>query len=147
MLKINRDFSFAFIAGKNKKLKAKAEKIAKERTKNGIVLGHTDNMAELINAASIVVGKPGGLITTECIEMNTPICAVQPIPGQELKNIDFLTSNGFGIYPKTTHDFNQKVSELFDNPQILDGMKNNIMNYKVKNASKTIVKTFNKTIS
>lgn len=112
LLKNKSEFSVIFIAGKNQIMRKKADKLLKQSNKAGMVLGYTNDIAELINAADLVIGKLGGLITTEYIEMNTPICAIEPIPGQELKNIEFLLSNNFGIYSKTIEEFNDDIIKI-----------------------------------
>lgn len=64
----------------------------------------TDEIDELIRIASVVVSKPGGLTTTECVTLGTPLIAINPIPGQEEYNVDFLTSNDLGVYAKNVSD-------------------------------------------
>ena len=58
-------------------------------------------MDELIEIATLVLGKPGGIITSETLTLQTPIFALAPIPGQEQKNAKFIE--------KTVLDFIQKI--------------------------------------
>ena len=140
LLNITLPFSYIFVAGKNEKLQKKAELMAKSSTKKGIVLGYTKEMATLLSASDLLIGKPGGLITTEAIQMNTPICAVEPIPGQELKNIDFIIGNNFGIYPQNITDFRNDIENILKNKDILQKMKICLEQYQIKNGSESIAK-------
>ena len=140
LLNIDLSFSYIFVAGKNEKLKEKAELMAKNSRKNGIVLGYTREMAKLLSASDLLIGKPGGLITTEAIQMNTPICAVAPIPGQELKNVDFIIASNFGIYSQNTTDFRNDIENILKNKHLLQAMKLCIEKYQIKNGAENIAK-------
>lgn len=139
LLKIEHPFSYVFVAGKNKKLKLKAETIAKNSMQKGIVLGYTNEMPNLLSLCDMIIGKPGGLITTECLEMNIPICVVEPIPGQELKNAEFIIKNEFGIYPKNKIDFQKNIEAILTNKKILLEMKKHLKEYQNKKGVENIV--------
>ena len=47
--------------------------------------------------ADIVVSKPGGLTTSEMLARGAVMVIVNPIPGQESRNSDFLLENGAAI--------------------------------------------------
>ncbi|MDB5244040.1 MAG: putative glycosyltransferase, partial [Spirosoma sp.] len=55
-----------------------------------VVLGYTDDMTDLMRSATLFVGKPGGLSSSECMAAGLPMVLVSPIPGQEVRNSDFL---------------------------------------------------------
>ena len=61
------------------------------------VLGFTDQIDELMAAADLVVSKPGGLTTSEVLARGAAMVIVNPIPGQESRNSDFLLENGAAI--------------------------------------------------
>ena len=61
------------------------------------VIGFTDQMDELMAAADVVVSKPGGLTTSEVLARGAAMAIVNPIPGQESRNSDFLLENGAAI--------------------------------------------------
>lgn len=83
--------------GKNAKMKLKLEKLAKVSTKKIRILGYTDKMPDLLSACNIVVSKPGGLTTSECIVTHTPIVINSPLPGQEDHNSNYVLNNGLGF--------------------------------------------------
>jgi processive 1,2-diacylglycerol beta-glucosyltransferase len=61
------------------------------------VLGYTDDMPELLDVADLFVGKPGGLSSAECMAAGLPMALVNPIPGQETRNSDYLLEEGAAV--------------------------------------------------
>jgi processive 1,2-diacylglycerol beta-glucosyltransferase len=47
--------------------------------------------------ADIVVSKPGGLTTSEVLARGAVLAVVNPIPGQESRNSDYVLENGAGV--------------------------------------------------
>ena len=82
------------ICGRNEELKTKLESLAAEKLNNETVtfkpIGYTTAMDELMSAADLIVGKPGGLTTSEALAKNLIFIVVNPIPGQEERNSDHL---------------------------------------------------------
>lgn len=128
LLKSDCDFSYLFISGKNKSLYKKAKKLANKYKKKGQILGYVKNIGELISSSDIVYGKPGGIITTECLNLGTPICAIEPIPGQEIHNALFISNNKFGFYITDINDFNKFLQKLKNKKINLNDYKKNINN-------------------
>ena len=44
--------------------------------------------------SNIIITKPGGISTSECIAMKKPMVIINPIPGQEERNVDYLIERG-----------------------------------------------------
>ena len=76
----------------------------------------------------------------ECLEMDTPVCAVEPIPGQEMKNANFIESNGFGIYPKSVGEFRDSIEMVLNDRCALQEMKFNLKKYRYKQGAREIKK-------
>lgn len=96
---VNSEYNFQLIAitGKNKKQKKRFEDIAKESSKDVVVLGYTDKVPELMSVSDAVITKPGGLTSTECLAMKKPMIIINPIPGQEEQNSIYFTNNGTAL--------------------------------------------------
>ena len=128
------------VAGKNKKMREAFEQLvqnnnAQDRVR---VLGFTDKVPELMHIASLVVTKPGGLTTTESLASNLPMIIINPIPGQEEENAEFLVANGVGIWIKK-HDSPEKIiTDLFRSQDKLEQMKENIKQFTKQYSTKTI---------
>ena len=86
------------IAGKNKRLHAALTKLKNDVPvkMNYTVVGWTDNMDEYMRIADVVISKPGGITTSECLALGKPLIAVNPIPGQEERNAQYLLEVGGG---------------------------------------------------
>lgn len=60
------------------------------------LINWTGRLDEYMKIADVVVGKPGGLIISECLALGKPIVMTDPIPGQEEKNAEFVARRGYG---------------------------------------------------
>lgn len=94
------------ICGKGKSLKRKVDALSRESTKKIKVhsIGWTDRMTDYYSIADVVVGKPGGLTTTECLTRPLTFLMINPIPGQEEDNAKFVESLGRGKLVETPED-------------------------------------------
>lgn len=97
VLNIKEDIQIIAIAGKSKKNQKLFEKLAKNSNKKVVVLGYTNKVPELMQIADFVVSKPGGLTTTEILVSQVPFIIINPVPGQEEENANFLTNNGAAV--------------------------------------------------
>lgn len=61
---------------------------------NVTVLGYVNAMAELMEAADVVICKPGGLTVTECLCAHAPMILLGRAYGQEKANVRRLTAAG-----------------------------------------------------
>src|SRR6266540_3034390 len=61
------------------------------------VLGHIDYLDDLVAASDLVITKAGGLIVSEVLARGTPLLVIDPIPGQEEWNADYVVSSGAGL--------------------------------------------------
>ena len=126
LLQLDYDFSYIFISGKNNSLFKKAKIIASKYNKKGIIFGYVENISEIIKNSDIVFGKPGGIVTSEALNLGIPLCAIEPIPGQEISNSLFISNNEFGFYITNVKDFVSFLEKLKNNEINLDNYKKNI---------------------
>jgi processive 1,2-diacylglycerol beta-glucosyltransferase len=81
------------------------------------------NMHELKGIADLVVTKPGGLTTSECLARGLPMVLVSPIPGQEERNAEMLLENGCAVLARTPGALLYKLDVLLSDPQRLARMR------------------------
>lgn len=115
------------ISGKNEKMKNTFSEIV-TRNKKEIsvkVLPYTDKVPELMSISDLVVTKPGGLTTSESLACNLPMVIINPIPGQEEENAEFLESKGIAIWIKKKDTPKIIFQELLSSPEKLAQMKEN----------------------
>jgi len=61
------------------------------------VLNWTDDIPALMQAASVLVSKPGGLTTAEAAMCGLPVVMFDAIPGPEQRNAELITAAGAGV--------------------------------------------------
>ena len=128
------------IAGKNIKMKQAFENIVLKHncSKNVRVLSFTDKIPQLMAISDIVITKPGGLTTTESLASSLPMIVINPIPGQEEENAEFLENNNVGIWLKKTDDISLIVNDLINDEKKLESMRNNSKNLSKSNSTADI---------
>jgi processive 1,2-diacylglycerol beta-glucosyltransferase len=63
--------------------------------------------------ADLIITKPGGLTTSEALAMGKPLLIVNPIPGQEAANSDFLLERGAAAKVNRVEDLPYRLGQLF----------------------------------
>lgn len=130
------------IAGKNKKMQNSFEELVEETnsSENVKVLAYTNKVPELMSISDLVITKPGGLTTTESLASGLPIIVINPIPGQETENAEFLEKNEVGIWLKRKDNIEEKLYDVFNNPNQLRKMKINARLLAKRNSTADICK-------
>ena len=134
------NYQIVAVAGKNKKLKESFDRLVFEkRPKNKVlVLPYTNKVPELMSISDLVVTKPGGLTTTESLASGLPIIIINPIPGQEEENAEFLEESGVGIWLKKRDDYDQIIKDLLKDTKRLHEMKVNTKILAKKHSTRDI---------
>lgn len=125
ILDVEAPLEVVVVSGRNAKLKASLEKIAPPERHRAHVLGFTTEMHELMAAADIVVSKPGGLTTSEVLASGAAMAVINPIPGQESRNSDFLLENSAAIKLNNLSTVPFKLTALLRDPERLAKLKSN----------------------
>ena len=130
------------ISGRNPKMNASFKDLvtrlnAENRVK---VFDYTNKVPELMSISTIVVSKPGGLTTSESLASSLPMLVINPIPGQEEENAQFLEAHNVAVWLKKDDDPNKVISDLFNNTEKLNEMKKNAKLLAKKNSTKDICK-------
>lgn len=109
------------ICGNNKKLKRTLKKQF-FRSRGMHIIGYTSHVADFMAACDVIYTKPGGLTSTEALNMNIPIVHTAPIPGCENKNRDFFVSRGMSIAAAHVRTQITQGRLLVENTAVRDGM-------------------------
>ena len=128
------------ISGKNQKLYNDFQKtINNTYHKSQIkLIDFTTELTELLPITSFVITKPGGLTITECISTNVPIILINPIPGQEKENAQYIADNKMGIWIKATKPTSEYFQEIFNDTKLIEEIKENQKKYSHINSTKNI---------
>ncbi len=90
-----------------------------------LVLGQTRSVHRLMDAADLLISKPGGLTTSEALAKGLPMVMIQPIPGQEERNAQFLLRNGAAVRAETLDELVHTVDDLLTHRVKLDRLREN----------------------
>ena len=80
------------------------------------MLGFTREIDELMAAADVIVSKPGGLTSSEALARGTAMVIIDPIPGQESRNSDYLLENGAAIKANNLANLGFKLTRFLTDP-------------------------------
>ena len=136
------DLQIIAISGKNPKMKESFNNIVQKYNKENSVkiLEYTNQVPELMSISDLVVSKPGGLTTSESLVSNLPMIIINPIPGQEEENAEFLESHGVGIWIRKHVSHDEIFKEIFSTPEKLQQMKENTSKLAKKHSTEDICK-------
>ena len=123
--KTHASFQVVVVTGINRILKRSLERRVSGCAKPLTVLGYVDNMPDLMSAADMLITKPGGLSTTEALALGLPLLIVQPLPGQETKNAQFLMRKRAALIADNNAMAATIVQDLAKHPAKLRAMGEN----------------------
>jgi processive 1,2-diacylglycerol beta-glucosyltransferase len=136
-LKEEPAYHVVVVCGKNealeKEMRRKYESYAHFR-----VFGFVSTLHELMNVASCVVSKPGGITISEALSFPVPLVFFPPVPGQEEENARYLQEKGAAIILKANHSMGEQVVRLVQNGERLSLMKRNGKSLFVSHAAERI---------
>lgn len=89
--------SLAVVAGRNRRIAAALEGLADTPAVSLLRYGAIDFVDDLLAASDLLIGKAGGLTTAEALARGVPMILIDPIPGQEEWNADFVVGAGAGV--------------------------------------------------
>ena len=131
------------ICGRNEELKKRLQKLATRSKSDATVLlkpfGFTKEMDELMTASDLVLGKPGGLTTSEALAKGLVFVIVNPIPGQEERNSDHLLEGGVAIRCNNLPVLSYKLDRLLADPKRFASMQESSRRMGRPSAAKEIV--------
>jgi processive 1,2-diacylglycerol beta-glucosyltransferase len=125
ILEVPTPLEVVVVCGKNTDAKAELEAAEVPPRHRVKVMGFTTEIDELMAVADVVVSKPGGLTTSEVLARGAAMAIVNPIPGQESRNSDFLLENGAAIKINNAATLPFKLGKLLEDRVKLEAIKRN----------------------
>jgi processive 1,2-diacylglycerol beta-glucosyltransferase len=116
--KVERPFQTIVVAGRNDELRR--ELAVRDHRHPTQVLGFVGNMHELMAVCDLIVSKPGGLTSSEALAMGRPLLILNPIPGQEAANSDFLLEHGAAAKINRVEDLPFRLNQLLGSKKLAD---------------------------
>ncbi|MDD5310667.1 MAG: glycosyltransferase [Candidatus Omnitrophica bacterium] len=123
--RISCPLQLIIVAGSNKRLFDWLERKKRLLRFKMVVYGFTSEVTELMSVSTLIVTKPGGLTISEALSKELPIIILNPIPGQEAKNTEYLTSEGAAVKADSAADAALLTEMLLVNKSKLEHMRGN----------------------
>jgi UDP-N-acetylglucosamine:LPS N-acetylglucosamine transferase len=139
------DVQAIFLAGKNEALRKEAEKLALTAKFPVKVIGYSDEIEKLMQAANVMVSKLGGLTTFEALACRLPIIAdltTPPMP-QEAGTSKLIEKRGAGILLKRAVDIVPTIQNLLADNGDYKRMKAATVGLTMPDSTDQIIKEIN----
>ena len=134
------EFHFVCISGKNPELYSMFEKaIQEENIENTTLIKYTTNISKLMKVSSGIFSKPGGLTTSEALSQGLPMFMINPLPGQEVANQNYIENIGAGILINK-ENLNMLIDRLKTDENYLSRLSENAKKFGKPNAADNICK-------
>jgi UDP-N-acetylglucosamine:LPS N-acetylglucosamine transferase len=119
------DVQAIFLAGKNDELRLEAEQIAKGAKFPVKVIGYSEHVEQLMQAANVMISKLGGLTTFEALACRVPIIAdsITPPMPQEAGAASLVVRRGAGVLLERAADIVPTVRRLATDAKLYAQMR------------------------
>jgi processive 1,2-diacylglycerol beta-glucosyltransferase len=94
---IGDEFQMIVVCGKNAELEKELKTKQRSEPRLRKVFGFVDFMDELMAVSDLLITKPGGITVSESLARGLPMMFIEPIPGQEEANADYIVEKGAGV--------------------------------------------------
>ena len=123
----NNNIQIIAISGKNPKMKSAFEEVVNSNNAEVQVkiIEFSNEVPKLMAISDLVVTKPGGLTTSESLASHLPMIVINPIPGQEEENAEFLESKNIAVWIKKSDNSKEIIKNLLNNKEKINIMKEN----------------------
>lgn len=115
------NFQILVVCGNNKALYRDLS--LNKYTKHIKIYGFVNNVDIMMDASDCIITKPGGLTTSEALAKGLPMIMINPIPGHELRNVEFMLNNGLALFVSKTFPVDEAVYNLFSHPRRVETIR------------------------
>ncbi len=140
-------FQLVVLAGRNKELYKRVEAKQSRERRIALIFEFIDFVETLMRLSDILISKPGGITTAESLAAGLPMIMVDPIPGQEEANSDYILENGAGLKARSLEDLGFKINHLAADPARLEHIRENIRRIARPDAAFSIVDAVARSLS
>jgi len=115
LLKSERPIQIVALTGHDKRARRRLGRLQSSPSASLRVLGWTDDVPALMQVASALITKPGGLTISEATASALPLVLFDAIPGPERRNAQRLAEAGAGIWRNGAHQAADAAVQLLHN--------------------------------
>ena len=114
------DTTIFAMCARNKKLYESVSRIGNPKL---VAMGFTDQVPVYMDAADMIVTKPGGLSSTEAGNKHLPMVFINAVGGCETPNFDFFLERGYAVGSADPEEVLAQAVELANDPEKLQKMR------------------------
>ncbi|MCU0597334.1 MAG: glycosyltransferase, partial [Desulfobacterota bacterium] len=103
------------------------------------VFGFVDFMDELMAVSDLLITKPGGITVSESLAAGLPMILIEPIPGQEEANADYVVEQGTALKARSVSSLIHKLELLIRAPDKRKEMSRKALDISHPNAARIVV--------
>jgi processive 1,2-diacylglycerol beta-glucosyltransferase len=133
---LSLDMQVIVVCGNNKEMYRKLKR--KRFKKRFDIYGYVDHVDLMMDAADCIITKPGGITSSEALAKGLPMIMVNPIPGHETRNAEFMLNNGIALYATNSFPLEEAVFSLFKHPDRLEDLRATLALYAKNDASRAL---------
>jgi len=135
------------ITGHDKRVRRRLQSLPPSPTTSLRVLSWTDDVPALMQLASALITKPGGLTVSEAAASALPMVMFDAIPGPECRNARRIAEAGAGIWRNRAPEAGRAAVQLLHNEEARERMSAKIKTLACPEAAATIARlTFEQTV-
>jgi len=120
------DMQILAITGMNKRLYRSLARRKGSFRKKTLIMPYSESIDEIMEIATVIITKPGGITTAEALSKELPMIILNPLPGQEAMNTRYLLQRKLAIKAKDEREAVLFLEELLNNPDKLSNIKKEI---------------------
>ena len=139
--KFPKNVQIIALAEKDEKHYQKLNELSENYPKRFIFRKVTKRIEKLMAASDIVITKAGGFISSACLTLGLPIITINPIPGKEERNADFLVENNVAYKAYDEVGLLYKLNLLLTNKSHLEQMRMSALKIAKPDAGRKVLET------
>ena len=112
---LKHDFQIIVVCGRNKKLHNWFLRKETKFKKPLFVFGYTEDIHKVMDFADMIITKGGGITISEALAKGLCIITTHPIPGQEERNVQYLSKMQAVIKADHSSEIGKVVGKLLEN--------------------------------
>jgi processive 1,2-diacylglycerol beta-glucosyltransferase len=120
---LDRDFQIIVVCGKNETLYNWFEKNKGDFRKPIFCFGYIDFVHKIMDFSDIIITKAGGITISEALAKSLAIIVINPIPGQEERNVDYLLRKQALIKADGASSIGETVKECLEDKKRIYSLK------------------------
>ena len=128
------------VCGRNQRLYQWFRTNSRFFKKKVVAYEYVDFIDKLMDSADIIVTKPGGITISEALAKHLAVVLINPIPGQEQRNMSFLVKKKIALQAESSYQAALLIKSILKNKKLRDELQENAYAFSHPESSLDIIK-------